>query len=95
MTESELREIIESQGLAGMTASVFTRYRLYVGRVARINVTTLMLLDPRVSVIGKEEEFRDIIGTPSIADTAHPEEAEGAPHRYVAISIDHIEAIGF
>ncbi|HZD60745.1 MAG TPA: hypothetical protein VE439_09885 [Anaerolineae bacterium] len=94
MTVTELREILETQGLAGMVASVFTRNRIYIGQVGRINVTTLMLLDPKVSTIG-EEEVRDITATPSIADAAHPEEIEGPAHKYIAVSIDHIEAIGF
>lgn len=94
MTMNELREILESQGLAGMTASVFTKNRVFIGQVGRINVTTLMLLDPKVATIS-EKEVRNITATPSIADVAHPEEIEGPAHKYVAVSIDHIEAIGF
>lgn len=94
MTENELREIIEEQGLAGLTASIFTTNRMYVGQVGRINVTTLMLLDPKVMEIGQEEPH-DITATPSIADTVDPDVTETPPHRYVAIAIDDIEAIGF
>ncbi|MDI6715708.1 MAG: hypothetical protein QME63_02040 [Actinomycetota bacterium] len=94
MTDDELREIIESEGLAGMTANVFTRNRIYIGRVARINVKTLMLTEPRIIEIGKAE-VSEIDATPSIAETVHEEEMPGAAHRYVAISIEHIEAIRF
>lgn len=94
MTVNELREIIESEGLAGMTASVFTKNRVFVGQVGRINVTTLMLVDAKVATINKKE-LREITATPSIADTADPDEIGGPAHKYVAISIDHIEAIGF
>ncbi|MCL6472156.1 MAG: hypothetical protein K6T91_05020 [Firmicutes bacterium] len=92
MTESELREIIESQGLAGLEASIFTKNRVYIGRVGRINVTTLMIADPKVAAIG--EELHEIVGTPSIAEAAE-EHVSGLPHKYVAIAIDEIEAIGF
>ncbi|MHB8842682.1 MAG: hypothetical protein ACYC56_13020 [Candidatus Aquicultor sp.] len=94
MTESELREIVESQGLAGLTASVFTNNRVYVGRVARINVTTLMLMEPTAKAIG-DVAPTEIIGTTSVADTADPGESGGAAHKYVAIAIEKIEAIGF
>lgn len=94
MTDKELREIIESQGLAGLIASVFTKNRIYIGRVARINVTTLMLMEPTVRVIG-EAMPSEITATPSVADTADPGEAGGAAHKYVAIAIEKIEAIGF
>ncbi|NCO66409.1 MAG: hypothetical protein COW32_06715 [Candidatus Aquicultor secundus] len=94
MTESELREIIESQGLAGLTASIFTNNRVYIGRVARINVATLMLMEPTAKAIG-EVAPTEVIGTPSVADTADPGESGGAVHRYVAIAIEKIEAIGF
>ncbi|HEY3375299.1 MAG TPA: hypothetical protein VGK02_09580 [Candidatus Aquicultor sp.] len=93
MTNSELREIIESQGLAGMNATIFTRNRAYIGRVARINVTTLMLIDPKYFEVG-EHESREIIAMPSIADAVE-EDKSGGLHRYVAIATEDIEAIGF
>lgn len=94
MTESELREIIESEGLSGMLATVFTINRVYIGRIARINVKTLMIADPQVMEIG-ETEAHEIKGTPSIAETVHEEDMPGPAHKYVAVSIEHIEAIGF
>lgn len=94
MTENELREIVESEGLSGMLTSIFTKNRVYFGRVARINVKTLMLMDPRIKSRG-EDEIHEIMATPSIAETAHAEGIPGAAHKYVAIAIDHIEAIGF
>ncbi len=93
MTVSELREIIESQGLSGLEATVFTRNRMYIGRVGRINVTTLMLADPRVMELG-ETEPRELIATPSIAEAAE-EHVSGLPHKYIAVSIEYIEAIAF
>lgn len=93
MTESELREIIESEGLAGLEATVFTRNRMYIGRVGRINVTILMLAEPKVMELG-EIEPRQIVATPSVAEAAE-EHVSGMPHRYIAISIGDIEAIAF